>query len=233
LIAMSKSASGERGGRPVTHRQGAPRDADGVVDFAPNRDAVDGVRRGDPASIAAIYDAFSGFVHALVYRQLGPSHAVEDLVQQVFLRVVREAPEYRSEAAFRSWIRQSTYFVVCRHLRGLRRHPEALGGIEVEDAIENGSTAYGANDGSADPERQLVDLQVRRRTWRLLDKMKPDKRMALVLHDFEGNTIDEGAHILGCARFAFRSRLARARREFAALAQKDETLMRLIDRGDS
>ena len=227
---MSQGASGERGGRPVINRPGAPCAADGVVDFAPSRPAADGLRRGDPASIAAIYDAFGGFVHALAYRQLGPSPAVEDIVQQVFLRMLSDAPEYQGEASFRSWIRQATFFAVCRHLRGQKRRPEAPAGAALEDALDAGATACGAGAAPSDPEQQLIHRQIRERTWRLLETMRPDRRMAIVLHDFEGQTIEEGARILGCAKFAFRSRLARARREFAALAQKDEALVRLVDR---
>jgi len=193
----------------------------------PHDDLVNQARAGDQAAFARLYREFSGFAYAALRRQLGSSPHVDDLLQQVFLKVYRELPEFLGDKPFRAWLRRACSFVVYDHLRQAKRH-EAVSLDDDEREIQ--VAGADASEEAAGPEGELLQIEIRRRAHRILDKLKPEKRMALVMHDFEGYTLDEAAEVLDCSRFTVRTRLTRARREFAKLAGKDRALMQLIGR---
>jgi RNA polymerase sigma-70 factor (ECF subfamily) len=184
---------------------------------------------GDRSAFRQLYDEFSGYAYAMLRRQLGASPHVDDLLQQVFIKVYRELPEFRGEKPFRAWLRKACFFVVYDHLRRSRRHQTVPLNDEASPA-EPASIAEQPQSCDGTPERALLQSEIRRNARRLLDRLTPEKRMALVMHDFEGHTLDEAAEILGCSRFTVRTRLVRARREFAALARKDRTMAILFER---
>jgi RNA polymerase sigma-70 factor (ECF subfamily) len=196
----------------------------------PHVDLVNRARRGDQAAFATLYEEFAGYAFAILRRQLGSSPHVEDLLQQVFVKVYRELPEFQGDKPFRAWLRRACYFVVYDHLRKAKRH-EAISLDDDDRGIPIAEQEPG--EAPADPERELLKAEIRRRSLTVLRKLKPEKRVALVMHDFEGHTLDEAAEVLGCSRFTVRTRVTRARREFAALAGKDKALMQLIGRSTS
>src|SRR5262245_64849495 len=77
---------------------------------SPSKGADAGVRwmlayqGGDEDSFDRIVEAYSPRVFALLTRFLGPSQNREDLVQEVFLRVIRDREEYRPDARFSTWL---------------------------------------------------------------------------------------------------------------------------------
>jgi RNA polymerase sigma-70 factor (ECF subfamily) len=193
----------------------------------PQDDLVARSRAGDQAAFARLYQEFSGYAYAILRRQLGASPQVEDLLQQVFVKVYRELPAFQGDKPFRAWLRRACHFVIYDYLRQARRH-EAIPLDDGERQIEVAD--QDPTGDPAGPESELLKAEIRRRALLILGKLKPEKRMALVMHDFEGHTLDEAAEVLGCSRFTVRTRLTRARREFAALAGKDRALMQLIGR---
>jgi RNA polymerase sigma-70 factor, ECF subfamily len=180
---------------------------------------------GDRVAFGALYRELSGTVYATICRQLGPSPDVEDLVQKVFLKVHRELVEFRGEKPFRAWLKCACGFIVCDHLRERSaKKREAFQRWSSEQEIVAGSSAE-------TPEHELLQSEIRRMTYQALEKMKPEKRMALVMHDFEGFTLLEIAEMMRCSKFTARTRLVRGRRDFAAVVKRNTELMQLIDRG--
>lgn len=204
--------------------------AENVADLRPeHQDLINLARQGDSAAFYQLYTAYSSYVYAILRRHLGSSPHVEDLLQQVFLKIYKDLPEFRGDRPFRAWLRRACCFAIYDHFRKTSRNPEVYLDDDFDiQHFQNGSPAeYGRASG---PEEDYVKSEIRKRTHKILDKLKPDKRMALVLHDFEGHTLDEVAEILGVSKFTVRTRLIRGRREYAQLAQKDRELMQLIGR---
>ncbi|HKX46117.1 MAG TPA: sigma-70 family RNA polymerase sigma factor, partial [Planctomycetota bacterium] len=59
---------------------------------------------GDEAAFDRLVEAYSGPLYALLTRFLGPVRQREDLVQEVFLRVVRARDRYRPTARFSTFL---------------------------------------------------------------------------------------------------------------------------------
>jgi len=182
---------------------------------------------GDRTAFRRLYDEFSGYAYSILRRQLGDSPHVDDLLQQVFVKVYRELPEFRGEKPFRAWLRRACFFVLYDHLRRSKRHA-AISLDQMESPEELVASRSVDATSEPTPEGAFLRAEIRKHTRRILEKLTPEKQMALVMHDFEGHTLDEAAEILGCSRFTVRTRLVRARKEFAQLARKDRRMAQLF-----
>ncbi|MCP4601142.1 MAG: RNA polymerase sigma factor [Proteobacteria bacterium] len=195
----------------------------------PVDELVNGIKSGDHVAFTRLYREFAGFAYAILRRHLGLSHHLEDLLQQVFLKVYRETPEFRGDRPFRAWLRRACYFVIYDHIRSVKKTT-----FESLDAIDSDNIIYKQaliDDRKTDnPEHSLMEVETLKRLHVILNKLSPEKRMALVMHDFEGHTMGEVAEILECSKFTVRTRLVRARREFANKAKKDKALMQCLGR---
>ncbi|MFO8074273.1 MAG: RNA polymerase sigma factor [Polyangia bacterium] len=196
----------------------------------PHDDLIIRAAEGDLIAFGSLYDEFADYVHGILRRHLGSSPHVEDLLQKVFVKVLRDLPEFRGDRPFRAWLRRACYFAVYDHLREeARRSRVPLDEARLEK--EEVSSWTGSEPAPEGPEREYVRAEIRRATREKLARLTPEKQMAIAMHDFEGHTLDECGEILGVSRYTVRTRLVRGRRELAALVRKDNRLMQLIGRG--
>src|SRR5262245_30988818 len=61
-------------------------------------------QRGEERAFDLLVEAYSPRVYVLISRFLGRAANREDLVQEVFLRVIRARADYRPEARFSTWL---------------------------------------------------------------------------------------------------------------------------------
>ena len=164
---------------------------------------------GDEGAFEELVEAYSGPVFSLLTRFLGPVARREDLVQEVFLRVLGARDRYTPTARFSTWIYRIA-FNLCANERARRTELRSL------------SEAFGADDPEAatpepvDPdapaphealERDDVVHAVRTAIARLPDR----QRMALILAKYEGLSHVEIGEVLGVSDRAIKSLVYRAR----------------------
>ena len=175
-------------------------------------------QRGEERAFDQLVTGYSGRVFALVTRFLGPVEGREDLVQEVFLRVIRARDDYRPEARFTTWLYRIV-FNLCANERE-RRRPAGSLDQEREDL---GDTR--ADERLAPPaevlERHDVVAAVRAAIGRLPER----QRMALVLAKYDELPYEEIARVLGSSEKAIKSMVHRAREtlrlELAAFLEEE------------
>src|SRR5215468_567733 len=77
----------------------------------------------DPAAFESLVDQFGGRIFGFVYRMVGSRDEAEDLVQEVFLRVVRTIVRYHEDGRFESWVFRIAANLVRDRARSLGRQP--------------------------------------------------------------------------------------------------------------
>lgn len=178
---------------------------------------VELVRRcqaGDAAAFAQLFRRHAGLVSGLVHRMLGPSPDLEDLVQEVFLQVIRSLGSFRDEARFSTWLYRVTVNVVLMHRRAQGRRPRL---VDEEQAPPTPDSA---------PLGEAV-LEARYRVqafYRLLGRLSDKKRAVFVLHELEGLTPARIGEIVGAPVLTVRTRLFYARRELLAWLDEEPEL---------
>lgn len=168
-----------------------------------DRELVRRCQAGDERAFERLFQRHRGSVTRLVYRMLGPSAELEDLVQEVFLQVLRSLHGFRDEARFSTWLYRVALNVVLMHRRAAGRRPRLVDEAKAEPAIDVAPSAHEA-------------LETRRRAeafHALLARLSEKKRTVFVLHELEGLTPARIGEIVGAPVLTVRTRLFYARRE--------------------
>ncbi len=165
---------------------------------------------GDETAFDALVEAYSGQVYALLTRFLGQRANREDLVQEVFLRVVRARERYEPSARFSTFLFRIAYNIAVNETqRGIAREARRL---EPGDDERAGHSLADFEDLRAPPpaaalERDDVVQAVRAAIARLPE----NQRMALLLAKYEDLPYGEIAEVLGSSEKAVKSLIHRAR----------------------
>src|ERR1022692_2043424 len=91
------------------------------------------VGRGDTAAFEELIERHQSLVAGTVARMLGSNSDVEDIAQQVFVRVWRSAKRYVPRAKFTTWLLKITRNLVFNELRRRSRHAQLPLQVESED----------------------------------------------------------------------------------------------------
>lgn len=164
---------------------------------------------GDERALQQIFVLHRAEVTRLVFRLLGPSADIEDVVQDTFIHVFRSVRSFKGESKFSTWLYRLTTNVVRMHLRRKRSRPRVVTDEVPETTTLDTGGHEGPDDIAARNERARV-------LYQHLEHLSDKKRTVLVLHDLEGVSAEEIAQIVEAPVLTVRTRLFYARRELAA-----------------
>lgn len=167
---------------------------------------------GDARAPREIWRRYAPLVRRIVRRTLGPEYDVEDVVQDVFLRLFDKLSGLRDPAALRAFLVSISVRSVRYELR--RRRVRRLVGLSPAPELHDLRVV------SVDHESR----QALSRLYMLLDRMNFRERTAFVLRFVEGMEIDDVAAALEVSVPTARRAIARAWDRMTLLANKDVAL---------
>ena len=173
---------------------------------------------GDVRAFDTLYDRNTLAVWRYVHRSVGSAALADDLVQDVWFNVIRQAPKYQPRARFRTWLFTLAHHRLVDHWR--TAHPHASLDAATEDGASLADTL--AADSGFGPLRQL---QSREKAQALLDALAalpPAQREAFLLQAEGAMSLSEIAAATGVPMETAKSRLRYAR---ATLRQTLEGLL--------
>jgi len=94
-----------------------------------DRDVASLIRRacaGEPEAFDAIIDAYGKRLHGYLYRLCGSRDDADDLLQEVFLRVVRTIGSYSHDGRFEGWLFRIATNLARDRIRRVKRSPKTL-----------------------------------------------------------------------------------------------------------
>ena len=166
------------------------------------------VARGDTVAFERLIERHQALVIGTVGRMLGNNSEVEDVAQQVFIRVWKGAPRYRPTAKFTTWLLTITRNLVFNEARRRKRHPgDTLDVHEGEEALALTDPARHV------PDEELLQAELQGAIERAIRALPEKQRMAVVLRRYESKSYEEIGEVLGLTVAAVKSLLFRARTE--------------------
>ena len=178
----------------------------------------------DPAALDTLVDAYSSRLYGFLYRLTGDRHTAEDLVQEVFVRVVRTIARYRDDGRFEAWIFRIASNLARDRVRRLRRRPETttLGPVEGEDdAGRNPWDQIGDPSGQSPSEPLELAETVDRMQKALAELAEPEREVILLRH-YTGLSFAEIAETMGTPLGTALARAHRGLRKLRALMEAED-----------
>ena len=169
---------------------------------------------GDEAAFERLVHAYSGQVYALLTRFLGPVAAREDLVQEVFLRVIRARERYSPSARFSTWLYRIVFNLCVNEKSRLSRRLEVS--LESGGPAEVQGSAPFADEEAPEPSSGLEREDAVSAVRRAIGRLPETQRMALLLAKYEELSYAEIASVMGSSEKAIKSLVHRARENLRA-----------------
>lgn len=164
-------------------------------------------QRGDPAAFAALVRRWQQPVARFLARYVSRTELIQDLCQEVFLRVYHAGPRYREAGAFSTWLYRIAVNVARDAGRRRRREPVALN--EDEPATRSPSAE------AVCEQRELARLVAQ-----AVAELPEPLRLVLVLHHYEGMNFEQIARLTRTPASTLKSRFAAALRRLRERLQQ-------------
>lgn len=175
-------------------------------------------RAGDHAAFTRVVRQHDPHLRGLAFSLLaGDAHAMDDVLQDAYLKAYRALPDFREGASMGTWLYRIVYNACIDELRRTKRRPDP---IDTREPGWDRPTAAPGPDALAGGNRTL----------RALAALPADQRVTMVLVDGEGFSHEDAARILRVAPGTIGSRLSRARAHMRRMLQND---VRHTDRADA
>lgn len=180
-------------------------------------------RQLDPAAFDVIVDAYAGRLCGYFRRLLGRCNDAEDLVQEVFVRVVRMIPQFQDDGRFEAWLFRIATNLARDRIRERDRRPHVVG---LDDVSRDGASEI------TDLKSQISDVkfeisnvtvgsgfdetEVTETLERAMDRLGDAEREVILLRHYGHLTFEEIAETMGTP---LGTALARAHRGLGKLRE--------------
>jgi RNA polymerase sigma-70 factor (ECF subfamily) len=166
------------------------------------------VGAGDDRAFEQLVERHQRLVVGTVGRMLGSGSDAEDIAQQVFVRVWKNAERYEPRAKFTTWLLKITRNLVFNELRRRSRHPQ----VPLQSELEEEERPL-KDDQAVAPDASLLEHELQEAVDAAIANLPETQRMAVILRRYDELSYEEIAETLDQSVSAVKSLLFRARTE--------------------
>lgn len=156
----------------------------------------------------ADFEQFRPYLMGLAYRLLGSRVDAEDAVQETWLRWQKQVDRLDNEKA---WLTRVCTNLCIDTLRRLKRERQQYDGPWLPEPLE-----FVAGEAVQKPHDEELGQSLQMAYMLLLERLTPNERAAILLHDVFGFSFDEIAEILRISTATARQHASRGRRHLKA-----------------
>jgi RNA polymerase sigma-70 factor (ECF subfamily) len=167
-------------------------------------------RAGEKWAQEALFKRHARTVNGLAYRLLGRDEEVDDLVQEAFLAALRSLDRLENPQAFAAWL--CSILVRTAHKTLRRRAMLTRLGLRRSTPIDPDVVV--SRNAPPDVRSELEAI------YGVLDRMRPEVRVALVLNRVEGLSVPEIAERMALSVSTVKRRLAAAEKRLDQYLRK-------------
>jgi len=158
------------------------------------------LRAGDAEALRLVVERYQQRVFALIYGVVRDAHEVEDIAQEVFLKVYTRIHAFDERSQLYTWIYRVAVNAAKDHVKKRSRRPAVP--LEEDVAVHDADAGPGAGAAAAETRRMVQEA---------IATLPSHYRMVIALREIEGMTYSEIARVLGLSPGTVESRLHRAR----------------------
>jgi len=165
-----------------------------------DKELVRRIRGGDAEALRLLVERYQERIFALVYGIVRDAHEVEDVAQEVFLKVYTRIEAFDERSQFYTWLYRVAVNAAKDHVKKRVRRPAVA--LDEADALPGGAESPDAGAQRSETARLVREA---------IDALPLRYREVLALRELEGLSYDEVATVLGISIGTVESRLHRAR----------------------
>ena len=156
--------------------------------------------KGEEAAFRLLVLRWEGPVKAFLVHMLGTMEEAEDLTQDTFVKVFKQAGRYRGEGKFKSWL----FRIAGNYARSRLRRRKILGWVSFHPGLHDRDTER------ENPQQELAAAERADLLREAMARLPERQRQALALHRFQGLKYREAAEVMGTTVPGIESLIQRA-----------------------
>ncbi len=168
-----------------------------------DRELIVRAQNGDSAAQEPIVKQFQSMVFRLISRFFRSREDVEDLAQDVFLKLFTRIDQVRPDENFSGWLARVTVNTCYDELRKTRRRKTAMETYGPQPTVE--------------PSVGPIEPDAYGKARAALEGLDPKLRIPLILKEVDEMSVEEIARTMGLTQTNVKVRLFRARKKLASL----------------
>ncbi len=168
---------------------------------------MEAYQRGDTRAFEVLLERHQRPVFNFLVRQVGNKALAEDLLQDVFLRVIRSARNYKREAKFTTWL----YTIarnLCVDMARRAKHRQATS-LDQPAGKQEGRSTVGDLMADQGPgvDRQVQSRELQTRLRAAIGQLSDEQREVFLMRESANLPFKEIAEIVGCPENTVKSRM--------------------------
>jgi RNA polymerase sigma-70 factor (ECF subfamily) len=174
--------------------------------------AMERVRDGDIEAFQVLFNKYSGAIVKFAYRFLGSRDRAEEVAQTAFLQLYRARTRYQPKARFATFLYRIAANLCLNELRRFE-YSGKIESLDTSDESEAGNASLAdrlPDHDSPGPAQRLACREVATEVKKVLQRLPPNQRMALLLARVDGFSYQEVAENLDTSVSAVKSLIFRA-----------------------
>jgi RNA polymerase sigma-70 factor, ECF subfamily len=171
---------------------------------------------GDTRAFTVLADRYHARLLNFIHRMIGDRERAEDLVQETFVRVYRHLHRYDQNRKFSTWAYTIAGNLAKNELRNRSRNPMVLFQT-IKKNWEADHRPLEWEDNRYRPDDLYRKRDLKEKVDQAVAALPEHHRVVFVLRELEGKSYEEIADITGVNLGTVKSRLNRARNNFAEL----------------
>lgn len=171
------------------------------------------VKSGQLDQLGLLFERHNRSLFGFFYRLTADTSSSEDLVQNVFMRILKYRHTYHGDGKFTTWMYHMARNLFADHYKKQKR-------MGYKEDVET-ADRYFSNDDNAESnriQREEIDL-----LQKALDQLPLEKKEVLVLSKFQEMRYKEIADLMGLTESAVKVRVFRALKELKSVYERLET----------
>jgi RNA polymerase sigma-70 factor (ECF subfamily) len=171
------------------------------VDLSTDHQLMLAVRDGNVSHLGVLFQRYHLLLFNFFMKQTGNRQTSEDLVQEVFLRMLKYRQTYQNDGNFKVWMFQIAHHA---HIDSYRKQRQKL------EPIEENQSFPGSDLNPEQLLEQSDNMDVLRSA---LNQLSPDKKELIILGRFQNLPYKEISQILNCSEGTVKVRMFRVLKE--------------------
>jgi RNA polymerase sigma-70 factor, ECF subfamily len=171
---------------------------------------------GNKRAFGELVERYQNRLLNFIYRTTGDRERAEDLVQETFIRVYRHLHRFDQSKKFSTWIYTISSNLAKNELRNRSRNPLVLFQTLMKNRQAD-ERPLEWEDNTYRPDDLFRKRHLKSQVDAAVDQLPEHHRTVFILREMEGKTYEEIAEITSTNLGTVKSRLNRARNNFAQL----------------
>lgn len=178
---------------------------------------IDGLKRGDSRYYDELYREYVEKIGGIARSYLGVDD-VEDVIQEVFIKVYKNIKKFRGESSLSTWVYRITVNV-CKDMLGKKhRRREILTSFGEEDDDEKNTIREPADE--LQPSDELMKMLSAEEISKAIDSLSKEDKLLINLREIEGMSYEQISEIMDKPVGTVKSRLHYARERLKGILEE-------------